>query len=302
MDRFPKSDLRAERLRGLEKKGFLPARGVSGARLPQDPRNPVPEDGEALVHAAFFERGLGLPLHPFVRGLLFHYGLQLHHLNPNGVLHLAFFITLCEAFLGIAPHWTLWRHLFRVAPQKNKTTGEVEVVGGAMFQLKSSRSKVYFRLPLPSSNRGWHGGWFFVKNNEGSVPAFTGEPAAPLECWQWGADEREKKKLEPYLEAIGRLKQDGLRATHVIAEFMRRRVQPLKARGNLMWNYTGMSDPSRESEVELSGSEVEARVRTTLSLPDDGTEVELSGPVMGLALGVTRDLVSFRASPQVGDA
>jgi Putative gypsy type transposon len=294
MDKFPRCDLREDRLRGLEKKGFLPARGVSGARLPQDPRNPVPEDGETLVLAAFYERGLGLPLHPFVRGLLFHYGLQLHHLNPNGVLHLAFYITLCEAFLGIEPHWMLWRHLFRVAPQRSRATGEVEAVGGAAFQLKSSRGHVYFRLPLPTSNRGWHGGWFFVKNVEESVPAFTGEPATPQECWQWGADKQERKKLEPYLEAIGRLKKDGLRATHVIAEFMRRRVQPLKSRDSHMWDYTGMSDPSRESNDELSGSEVEARVRTTL---ENGTEVELSGPVVGLALGVTRDLVSFCASP-----
>jgi hypothetical protein len=35
--------------------------------------------------------------------LLFHYGIQLHHLNPNYVLHVAIFVHFCEAFLGIEP-------------------------------------------------------------------------------------------------------------------------------------------------------------------------------------------------------
>ena len=46
-------------------------------------------------------------LHPFVRGLLYSYRIQLHDLTPNGILHIACFITLCEAFLGIYLHWGL---------------------------------------------------------------------------------------------------------------------------------------------------------------------------------------------------
>jgi hypothetical protein len=42
-----------------------------------------------------------------VRGLLHFYGIQMHHLTPNGVLHIACFITLCEGFLGTRPHWGL---------------------------------------------------------------------------------------------------------------------------------------------------------------------------------------------------
>jgi hypothetical protein len=53
-------------------------------------------------------RGLSLPPHPFLRGLLFAYGIQLHDLNPNTILHIACFIMLCECFLGIEPHWALW--------------------------------------------------------------------------------------------------------------------------------------------------------------------------------------------------
>jgi hypothetical protein len=45
--------------------------------------------------------GLSLPAHEFLHGLLFVYSVQLDQLTPNSILHIACFITLCEAFLGI---------------------------------------------------------------------------------------------------------------------------------------------------------------------------------------------------------
>jgi hypothetical protein len=58
---------------------------------------------------AFVLHGLSFPPHDFLRDLLFAYGIQLHDLNPNTILHIACFITLCECFLGVEPHWALWR-------------------------------------------------------------------------------------------------------------------------------------------------------------------------------------------------
>jgi hypothetical protein len=52
---------------------------------------------------AFLLRGLSLPAHEFLRGRLFVYGVQLHQLTPNLILHIACFITLCESFLGTYP-------------------------------------------------------------------------------------------------------------------------------------------------------------------------------------------------------
>jgi hypothetical protein len=37
------------------------------------------------------------------------YAVQLHELTPNSLLHVAYFITLCEAFLGVDPHSGLWK-------------------------------------------------------------------------------------------------------------------------------------------------------------------------------------------------
>jgi hypothetical protein len=47
---------------------------------------------------------LALPTSNFFRGLLYFYGIQIHHLNPNSIAHVAIFVYLCEAFLGIEPH------------------------------------------------------------------------------------------------------------------------------------------------------------------------------------------------------
>jgi hypothetical protein len=63
--------------------------------------------GYRVMFLAFLFHGLSLPAHEFLRVLLFMYGVQLHHLRPNSLLHIACFITLCEAFLGIDPHWIL---------------------------------------------------------------------------------------------------------------------------------------------------------------------------------------------------
>jgi hypothetical protein len=69
---------------------------------------PTPPVGFRVMFLAFVLYRLSFPPHDFLRGLLFAYGIQLHDLNPNTILHIASFIMLCECFLGIEPHWALW--------------------------------------------------------------------------------------------------------------------------------------------------------------------------------------------------
>jgi hypothetical protein len=62
---------------------------------------PVPAANEVVVFARFFEHELDFPVSNFLRGILYTYGLGIHHLNPNTIFHLSIFATLCEAWLGI---------------------------------------------------------------------------------------------------------------------------------------------------------------------------------------------------------
>lgn len=93
-------------LQGLVTQGFLPERCILSWLVVQPTdRIPRPPSYKLVIHTSFICRGLSLPVYRFGRGILTYYCCQLHHLTPNGVLHLARFITLCECFLGKAPHF-----------------------------------------------------------------------------------------------------------------------------------------------------------------------------------------------------
>jgi hypothetical protein len=109
----PSESKKADLLKA-QKDGFL----VGGEQVvfPNTERVPKPPSGYRVMFLAFLLWGLSLPAHEFLHGLLFVYGVQLHQLTPNSILHIACFITLCESFLGVEPHWVLWKYLFRLRP------------------------------------------------------------------------------------------------------------------------------------------------------------------------------------------
>ena len=78
---------------------------------------PTLEPHERVVFLHYFLCGLGFPLHPFVRGLMFYYGLDFHDLAPNFAVNISSFIIVCEAFLRIPPHFGLWLKTFNVKPK-----------------------------------------------------------------------------------------------------------------------------------------------------------------------------------------
>jgi hypothetical protein len=71
---------------------------------------------EIILFLHFIKRGLALAASDFLRGLLYFYEIQLHHLNPTSIAHVAIFVRLCEAFMGIEPHCALFRFLFHLKP------------------------------------------------------------------------------------------------------------------------------------------------------------------------------------------
>ena len=63
---------------------------------------PTPEPNESVVFVSHFLRGLGFTLDPFVRGLMFYYGLDFHDLAPDTILHISSF-TLCAKPSSTSP-------------------------------------------------------------------------------------------------------------------------------------------------------------------------------------------------------
>ncbi|KAK1617032.1 hypothetical protein QYE76_022549 [Lolium multiflorum] len=112
----------------LRNLGFI-STSEEDIHLPGAVTRPKPPKGFTVMFVAFLFCGLSLPAHEFL--LLFFYGIQLWQLTPNSILHLSIFITVCEAFLGIDPHWGLWRKIFYV--KRHNDSNGPPVVGGVGF-------------------------------------------------------------------------------------------------------------------------------------------------------------------------
>jgi hypothetical protein len=81
----------------LERKGFLSPKVASGWWLEEEGDVLVPREGEVVVLASFYKHDFRLPMHPFMCGMVFYYGLELQNLHLNSILLIACYIMLCEA-------------------------------------------------------------------------------------------------------------------------------------------------------------------------------------------------------------
>jgi hypothetical protein len=119
--------------------------------FPSTERIPKPPSGFRVMFLAFLLHGLSFPTHEFLRGLLFVYGVQLHQLTPNSILHIACFITLCESFLGIEPHFLLWKFLFQLCP--SVALSNKPELGRAVISIRAESQ--YLEFFMAASVQGW---------------------------------------------------------------------------------------------------------------------------------------------------
>lgn len=168
--------------------GFLPHSSILLWRpaLPVDDVS-NPDNWNRVVHTSFLCRGLSLPLHSFLRGLLHFYGWQFHHITPNGVPHLACFLMLCECLLGILPDFELWRYFFEV--KLHWENGEVLDCGGAIIRHRADAG--YFHIPMLRMTTSWQHGWFYAPDlpkeiTKAGLTPFENSP--PQERPSWSAE------------------------------------------------------------------------------------------------------------------
>jgi hypothetical protein len=88
----------------LRSKTEVEWRAAAGEEIPSE------DVKEQVIFASFFKRDFNLPAGDFFRGLLYYYRLELVHLVPNSITIVLTFIHFCEAYLGIPPHFLLWRY------------------------------------------------------------------------------------------------------------------------------------------------------------------------------------------------
>ena len=167
---------------------------------------------------------------------------------------------LCEAFLGIEPHFELFRFLFCLKPQPDSFV--LDVVGGAGLQLRQGKDKVYIPYRLSNKVIEWKPKWFYVENQWESVPAIT--PVPPIQWPEWNKKPVDDSQISELLAWIVDLRQKDVTGEVVMFDWMKRRIQPLQAREMLCFQYQGIADLSRYSEEEISDEEAFSRVQRLL--------------------------------------
>jgi hypothetical protein len=199
--------------------GVLPPKEFCSWRICRGVTVPTEDTHESVVYVPFFIRGLALPISPFFRGLLDFYNLNLTHLNPNSILQISIFVHLCEAYLGILPHFGLWKYLHHCRP--GMAGGQHQLVGGASLEMRRGRKIEYLDIPLKDSIKGWRLEWFIVENHCKSLPPRSGRhPDVCTPSWVESPTALEVTEARVLLAEIYLLKQRGLTAEAVVADFV----------------------------------------------------------------------------------
>ncbi|KAK1663199.1 hypothetical protein QYE76_051358 [Lolium multiflorum] len=177
----------------LKRLGFTKEKDA--LRFPREESYPKPPMEYRVSFVDHLIRGLSPPIHEFLRGLLFVYGLQLHQLTPNSILHVSIFITLCECFLGVQPNWALWKRIFCL--RRNGSHGVAYNIGGVVICVRSDVD--YFDVKFPDSVQGWRKRWLYVHEEssdsmEYNIAPFDGK-AKILRRRSWDAEASEEEKL-----------------------------------------------------------------------------------------------------------
>ena len=133
-------------LLGLVEEHLLQSRNMVHWRRSDGESPPHEGLNESVVFHPHVLQGLGFPISDFFRGLLHHWGVQVHHLTPNSILHILIFVHLCEAFLGIERHFDLFQYFFHLKPHPNDS--KVDVVGGAGLLFWQGKKTKYIPYEL----------------------------------------------------------------------------------------------------------------------------------------------------------
>jgi hypothetical protein len=222
---------------------------------PTRDREPNPPFGYVVSFIRFHERGFAAPASRFLRGLFFHYGVELHNFTLNAISQAATFVGVCEGFLGIPVNWDHWVHLFR-AELHTLTTPEPKVrravrAGGVTIALRETRREFYTPCTMTSNNAEWERGWFYLRNAEPDLPPWSGKVVREKadSWWHDVSPSSRQDRLDSALQALKALADAGLTAAAVLANLHHWRIIPLMERRLRIFEIHKEADP-----VELAQS------------------------------------------------
>ncbi|KAK1685334.1 hypothetical protein QYE76_046182 [Lolium multiflorum] len=259
---WERSKLTNQDKKGLKKLGLVQKASLV---FPGDESIPKPPMGYRVTFIDHLIRGLSVPIHEFLRGLLFVYGIQLHQLTPNSILHISIFVTLYGCFLRSHPHWGLWKRIFYL--RRNNSCNAVYNVGGICICVRSDVD--YFDVKFPDSVQRWRKKWLYIQDKTiggqqyGIAPFDGAAEILRRKSWDAEATAEERAATDALMKRIHQLQNTQgkeISGVQITAYFLKIRVQPLQARKTPLWAYAGEEDVERQSE-DLSTKDLEKLIR-----------------------------------------
>jgi hypothetical protein len=124
---------------------------------------------------------------------------------------------------------------------------------------------------LTSNHAGWDSQWFYLRNDDDLLPAYTRRLISERpDHWRYGVVQAHQSRLDPILDALKKLREEGLTVALVLSAVHHRRVLPLMSRP-LKMDEMGPGVSSRTLEAcqtsneAPAGDEVTARVRAAVA-------------------------------------
>jgi hypothetical protein len=225
--------------------------------------------------------------------------LNLTHLNPNSILQVSVFVHLCEAFLGVLPHFGLWKYLYHCWP--GMAGGQHQLVGGASLEMRHGRKTDYLDIPLKDSIKGWRLEWFIMENHGNFLPPRSGgQPDVRTPSWTESPTGQEVAEAGALLAEVGLLKERGLTAEAVVADFVFKNIQPLKDRAYPAYLYRGLADSTRVTNRRIPTVDLVSQLEMILT----GKVSNIGAPVVYSAwnLPPSKAFTNFVSNPPAGDS
>jgi len=259
---WKKSRSSTRSLNDLVGMGLLHNQELCGWRAPEGESYRDPRTGEIVVFEDYFKRGFGVPIHPFLQGLLLYYEIGIRNLHPNSILLISTFIHLCEAYVGIELHFDLFYYLFCLT--KKEAVGGSKIAGGVYLNLPDGMKNCYLTSPWNTYLTEWYKRRFYVREESGSA-MFCDVGYVPGKRISWTDCPEYTSQVSELMSLIDWSCLDGLR---VVGNFLTRLVMPCQRRVPSAYEYAESQDPTRMHRDSLKKSEIQRLMNELFNLAD----------------------------------
>jgi hypothetical protein len=173
--------------------------------------------------------------------------------------------------------------------------------GGASLEMRRGRKADYLDIPLKDSIKGWRLEWFIMENHGNSLPPRSGrQPDVRTLSWTESPIDLEVAEAGALLAEVGLLKERGLTAEAVVADFIFKNIHPLKDRAYPAYLYRGLADSTRVTNRRIPAVDLVSRLEMILraKVPNIGAPAAYSA----WNLPPSKACTNFVSNPPVGDS